>query len=307
MDWLAVALRFALYVDLMVVFGLPLFVLYAFRGNERSSFVARRYLGATAVAALVGIALSLAAMAATTKEMTGADAYSDVAWADYEAVVSGTDFGMAWSLRITALVLCAFAAWLPKRQPRAGWALLVLLAAVALASLAWAGHGAMNEGLPGRVHLLMDVAHLAAAAAWVGAITAFLILASTRATEAVDTVVLLNRTANGFAKTGTLFVTVLAATGAANYWFIVGPVLPDLSGISYGTLLLAKLVLVVCMLGLAAVNRFRLSPALERAMWSGNEAAAIQALRRSLSWEASAALLILVLVAWLGMLPPQPA
>src|SRR3546814_18992805 len=90
----------------------------------------------------------------------------------------------------------------------------------------------------------------------------------------------------------------------------------------YGQLLLAKLALFALMLALAAANRWRLTPALAAAAGDDAESvdsdpdAALAAMRRSLIIEASAALAILVLVAWFGarepfvaaapVCPPQP-
>jgi copper resistance protein D len=71
-----------------------------------------------------------------------------------------------------------------------------------------------------------------------------------------------------------------------------------LTGSRYGWLLGAKLVLFCGMLALAGINRWRLTPALER----GEHA--IAALRLSLCVETSAAIGILALVAWLGTLDP---
>ena len=73
---------------------------------------------------------------------------------------------------------------------------------------------------------------------------------------------------------------------------------------TYGRLLLAKLALFGAMLGLAAINRWRLTPALAAA---GSDAGAWPAERRirlSIMLETTAAILILVLVAWLGTLDP---
>jgi hypothetical protein len=73
----------------------------------------------------------------------------------------------------------------------------------------------------------------------------------------------------------------------------------------YGQLLIAKLGLFGLMLALAAANRYRLSPLLERVHVSGEHATAIAALRRSLFVETCCAFLILALVAWLGTLGPM--
>ncbi|WP_454754871.1 CopD family protein [Cupriavidus basilensis] len=141
----------------------------------------------------------------------------------------------------------------------------------------------MDDGALRYVHLASDIAHLMAAGAWVGALTAFVLLARPSATP--GKVALLSRTSNGFAQVGTLVVATLTITGAVNYWLIVGPILPDLSITSYGGLLVSKLALFAMMLALAAANSFRLSPQLERAVRTGDHTVAVRTLRRSLMWE----------------------
>jgi putative copper resistance protein D len=69
-------------------------------------------------------------------------------------------------------------------------------------------------------------------------------------------------------------------------------------------LLLAKLGLFAAMLGLAAANRYHLSPLLKQAIARGDHAAAVASLRKSLVFETGAAVLIVMLVAWLGTLNP---
>ena len=60
------------------------------------------------------------------------------------------------------------------------------------------------------------------------------------------------------------------------------------------------------MLGLAAANRYRLTPALvaANAQATGAAITAITALRRSIAIEATAFFVLLMLVAWLGLLAP---
>lgn len=305
MDWVTVAVRFALYFDLTLLFGLPLFGLYALRRDELSSRIASRYVSITGAVAAAGIVLSLANMAVMAKAMTGASEYSELQSHVFEMIVTGTDFGLAWSVRLIALVLCLVAALLGQHWLTGRFAILATTSGVALSTLAWAGHGAMDEGVRRYIHLASDIGHLMAAGAWVGALVAFVLLS--RATpSSTAKVELLSRTSNGFAQIGTIVVATLLATGAVNYWLIVGPVLPELSLASYGGLLVAKLALFGTMLGLAAANRFRLSPQLERAVQAGNHDAAVRALRRSLMFETGAVTLILALVATLGVLSPTP-
>lgn len=305
MDWATVAVRFALYVDLATLFGLPLFGLYALRREEMSSRVGTGFVTICMALAAIGVVLSLVNIAIMAKGMTGASAYSELQSHVFEMIVTGTDFGAAWAMRLIALLLCVAVALMGRRRPTVQFVALAAAGGVALSTLAWAGHGAMDDGVRRYVHLGSDIAHLIAAGAWVGALLAFVLLS--RAPAAPENVALLSRTSNGFAQVGTLVVVTLAITGAVNYGLIVGPVLPELSLTSYGGLLLMKLALFGAMLALAAANRFRLSPQLQRAMRGGDQAGAVRALRRSLMFETSAVTLILALVASLGILSPAGA
>ena len=67
-----------------------------------------------------------------------------------------------------------------------------------------------------------------------------------------------------------------------------------------------KLVLFAAMLGLAARNRFRLTPAIASSANSGSleTAAAVRSIGRSVALETGLALIILGLIAWLGTLSP---
>ncbi|MGX6571236.1 copper homeostasis membrane protein CopD [Cupriavidus necator] len=302
MDWATVAVRFALYFDLTTLFGLPLFGLYALRRDELSSRLGARFATICMALAALGVVLSLANIAIMAKGMTGASSYGELQGHVFEMIVTGTDFGAAWAARLVALLLCVVVALFARRRPALQFGVLTAAGGIALSTLAWGGHGAMDDGVRRYIHLTSDIAHLMAAGAWVGALLAFVLLARASATPAK--VALLSRTSNGFAQVGTIVVVTLTLTGAVNYWLIIGPELPDLSLTSYGGLLVFKLALFGSMLALAAANRFRLSPQLEQAMRSGNHAVAVRTLRRSLMFETSAATLILALVATLGILSP---
>ena len=72
MDWATVAVRFALYLDLAALFGLPLFALYALRQEERRSPIGASFATLCKVAATLGIVLSFVNIAVMAKGMTGA-------------------------------------------------------------------------------------------------------------------------------------------------------------------------------------------------------------------------------------------
>nr|WP_311530691.1 copper homeostasis membrane protein CopD [uncultured Ralstonia sp.] len=309
-DWLGVALRFALYLDLMILFGVPLFSLYALGPADRSSAISRLYGKVVEASAVTGIVLSMWDIVLMAESMSGTTTYTQLSGHVFNMILTGTAVGMAWLMRVAVLAACLVIAIAWRRQPtrlptrlRIG---LALLAAVALATLAWTGHGAMDDGLRGTLHLAADVAHLLAAGMWVGALVAFVLLSSAKRADTPNAVQTLSRAASGFAPIGTVIVALLVATGVINYLYVAGPTLDALFTTPYGALLLGKLTLFALMLGFAAHNRYRLSPRLAAALRDADYAIAVKALRNSLWAEACLAALVLALVAWLGMLSPQP-
>lgn len=115
----------------------------------------------------------------------------------------------------------------------------------------------------------------------------------------------MHRALHGFGTVGTIVVTTLVVTGPINAWLLVGPGNVSTLGTTlYGRLLLAKLALFVAMLGLAALNRFWLTPRFEASIAAVDHRGALGALRRSLAVETASITTILTLVAWFGMLEP---
>lgn len=308
-DTLTIGIRFALYANLMLLLGLPLFGLYALRGAERlhSNVLPLRLL-ASALAA-VGIALSILSIAAMTASMAGVPLF-EVDYASIKMMIAETPMGMAWQARIVGLFAALlFAAALGARKSPV-WLILVSLgSAVALASLAWTGHGAASEGTAGTRHLIADIVHLLSAGAWIGALAGLGLLLFRRSRlSAVDHIRLTHRALEGFSVIGTVLVALVVVSGLANSWMLVGVQhMLSMGSTLYGQLLIAKLGLFGAMLALAAANRFRLTPALERAVQSGDTVSAQRHLRGSLITESGAAFVILGLVAWLGTLQPPMA
>ncbi|MBC3374091.1 copper homeostasis membrane protein CopD [Pseudomonas sp. SWRI92] len=298
-DSINIALRFALYLDLMLLFGLAAFGLYSLRGQERVSGAQLPFAPLLVITALLGGLLSLAAMACMAWAMSGASAWAEL-WPHIEMMVLETEVGLACTLRIAALLLAGFAVALNKPWPTASLALVTLGGAVALATLAWAGHGAMNEGSRRNWHFITDFLHLWAAGGWIGALAAFALLLR----QAEPQLAILVRALVGFETVGAVIVTVISVTGVANYLFIVGPSVAGLFDSTYGQLLTFKLILFSVMLVFAALNRFRLTPLLEQARQTGEHRIAVSALRRSMALELFVAVVILGLVAWLGTLSP---
>jgi putative copper resistance protein D len=273
-EWPMIAVRLALYGVLSGLFGLSAFSLYGLHAGERGHALAGRPpwpIDRDAIAMLL----------------------------------SGSATGTAWQVRVVALVLAMLAA-LAAAGRAIHLGLVTTASGVALATLAWAGHGVMDEGAIGWAHLTADILHLVAAGAWVGALLG-LVLLVVRPAGQVDAahLKLTHRALDGFGAVGTIVVSTIVVTGLVNAWLLVGlrNVL-DLGATLYGRLLIAKLILFVTMLGLASLNRFRLTPAFERSIAARDGAGALGALRVSLAVETTCVISVLALVAWLGTIEP---
>lgn len=308
MDQLTIAVRLLLYLDLMVLFGVAAFDLYALRGAERVSGTLIASGSLVAGASLGAVLLSLIGLATLAANL-GDTSLTAIDREVLNALLFETSNGIAWQSRLAALAVAFGAAGL-LRNPRtatAGAALATATGGVALATLAWAGHGAAAEGGFGWLQLVADIFHLLAAGLWVGALVAMLLLVLRPAgTMHRDHLLATHRVLAGFSTIGTIVVGTLTVTGLINLAGTVG--VDDLGALPlsrYGQLLIVKLALFAVMLALAASNRFRLVPAFETAMAEGEHAAALMALRRSLAVESLCAVAILALVAWLGTLDPS--
>lgn len=296
LDLLAAAGRLTQYAAAALVFGLPAFRLYGLR--DRAGAAPRAILAGGAVALGLGV---LAVLAAQSAAMTGdpAAVRAPSVWAD---VVAGSQFGHAVGLRLVLSLLALGLALAPGAGPRRGPMLLV--GGLVAASFAWTGHGAAGEGWNGRLQLAADVAHLLAAALWLGALAGLGLAARAARRQPALGPALLGAL-EGFAGVGTLLVAVLTLTGLVNSWYLVTPAqVPRLLESAYGALLLLKVALFAVMLGCAVLNRFRLAPGLRAAPM---DAALARALRLSLAVETLSGVGVLALVAALGLLPPPAA
>lgn len=296
MDAALVLVRLLAFVAGSALFGAPLFALYsgvAPARLQRLLTISGLTAGLTAAAALV---IQTGQMAGDPKAGLDPDTLREV-------IASG--FGGSVLTRVAA-GLAALALGLSLRPGRGLWVASAMLGVVALGALPWAGHGAADDGAAGVVHLLADIIHLLAAGVWLGALAAFLLLLAVRRPDRA-TASALHGALKGFSGIGSGVVAAIVASGLANTWFLVGPEhLRGLLGALWGRLLLAKLAVFLVMLGLASLNRYRLTPRLEAAL-AGEPRAALAALRRSVGLETCLGLGVLVLVAVLGTQPPPMA
>ncbi|WP_017667829.1 CopD family protein [Sandarakinorhabdus sp. AAP62] len=164
-----------------------------------------------------------------------------------------------------------------------------ILAAAALASLAWTGHAGAAP-LP---RLGAGIAHLLAAGAWIGAVASLWL--GVRRGEA-DTAA----RAAAFARPGALIVALLVATGGLAIIGLAGEAgWPQLVGAPWAWLIAAKLLLFAGTLALAWRHRTRLVPA-----YADGKPGAAARLRTSLALEMVLLLGIFAAVAVAGQLDP---
>ena len=292
-----VGLRWLQFAAAVLALGMPLFQTFGL--SETGPQSARR---AAILAGLVLAVAALGGLVAQTAMMAGSwVAGLDLAALSY--VVQSTSLGIAHVVR-AALALLGVAALVLGRGRRAGEWIAILAFAGAVASFAWSGHGAASEGSLGPLHIAADIAHALAAAVWLGALAGFcMLLIRPKPREAAGTA----QSLAGFASIGTVAVAVLVMTGLINATFLIGAEgLGRITGSAWGLLLIAKLVLFSVMAGLAAHNRFTLTPALSRAVEAQADAAhALQHLRISIALEMLAGFALLGLVAAMGVqMPP---
>ena len=302
----------------LTVGGVVIFVAFigdpAFRkadAGARLPGIVRRRL---AFIAWIGLALTLASGAAwlilvaqSMSDQTLADVFSQgVLW----TVALDTHFGRDWLARLVLACFLAvlFVPFFSVKEERPGWITpaVVVVAASLTGTIAWAGHAVGGLGLGGTIHLVADVLHLIAAAAWIGALLplAVTLAAARRTDDRKTTAATVAATATArFSTLGVVSVGTLLVTGSINTWYLAGSI-PALTGTDYGHLLLLKIALFLGMVAIAAVNRLILMPRLDVGGSANTTREALRQLHRNVLLEIAAGGSVLAIVAVLGVTPP---
>jgi len=235
-------------------------------------------------ALLVAVLSGAAWLALLTADIYGAPIVAVCLHGGLWTVLTDTQFGAVWTARLALAVLLGLLLLWPALR----WLQLAAAAAL-IALLAYVGHAGASPGAAGAAQLTADMAHLLAAAAWLGGLPglAWLLLAQPEVAA---------RAAARFSVLGIVSVATLIVSGLINSWNLLsGP--RDLVSTGYGRLLALKLALFGAMLGIAAVNRFHLTPLLAAA-------GARAALARNSLAETALGLGVLLLVGALGTMAP---
>ena len=296
--------------------------------EDASSAFARRF-GRLAVAT-VGLGLVTTALGIV---LQGANAAGTSFWSALDPTVIGdvlgTRFGTVWGLRlfdwlllgVVALVAVA-GARLPVLRPAslgaAGLAAGRLATAPVLAVLALLlGFLVLSPGLSGHasvtnpefVVMSSDALHVLAMSAWVGGLASLLVAlpAATRRLEAPDRTRLLAACVRRFSPLALASVATLLATGTYQsilYLESIG----DLTSSAFGRAILIKIVLIVALIALGALNMRRNKPDLDRLATEGAPpGGAGRLLRRAVQTEVALIAVVLAVTAALTSYPPPGA
>ena len=251
-----------------------------------------------AIAAASGVVWLLLEAAAMSGLSFGKSMTSDVLW----TVLNETQFGRTSEIRFgMAVMLAGLLAY--DRFPLArGLALGLSLGLIA--AVAWTGHAGSTPGEMGIWHLIADMLHLVAAAAWIGGLISLVLLLSAARRDRTEAGASFARDATRrFSALGIAIVAVVLATGIVNAWILVGS-WHALIVTEYGRLLMLKMGLFAAMLLIAAANRFWLTPLLASPSGSQPQLDALRRLTHNSLVEIALALTIFAIIGVLGTLHP---
>jgi len=227
-------------------------------------------------------------------------------WPMLPAVLAKTHFGTVWIVR-TLLLIVIFATCVMTRERNSGGKWFEFPAGGGLLLTASLSGHAADAGVFS-LAVLIDWLHLLAASAWIGGLF-FLALTLRRhfvsrqpklATQSgsIDT-------AKNFSRLASICVVLILATGSYQTWDKVGS-LPALVDTPYGQTLAVKLLLVLPLLGLGAINRYRFLPRLSKTILdlALGPSALLKKVLTNVKFEIALGFVILLCAGLIVQLPP---
>ncbi|KKO44664.1 hypothetical protein WG68_14005 [Arsukibacterium ikkense] len=237
------------------------------------------WLGAYCIgSALLGVVSVVLAFGVQLLLFSGQGLASFYDWEMYLMLLDG-NMGLSWGLAVAGFVSCWLAAtfyWRGKCLP----VLMLIVAACILLSYIFTGH-LIRTPWYGQLALML---HLLGVSCWIGSLLPLWRISH------IDNPELVARVMTDFGKAALIFVSLLLLMGVLMLQVLLGDV-SLLWQTAYGLTLLAKLCLVLLLLGLGATNKLLLVP---RVAMPG----VIKRLRTVICIEMIAAALVLGLTAW---------
>jgi copper transport protein len=281
-------LRYASYLAIMAIVGILLTGAFVWSGAAGHPLL-RRILS---YALLATAALGFLQLLVVASDISGSAPWSSIGSID---AATATDAGMAFAIR----VVLALAMWLVLFRYRivshdVYWTAISLSGLGLLATWAFAGHS-RSMRWPA-VGVITDVAHHAAAAVWIAglAIVGWIVIPKTPLDVLVPAV-------SRFSRVAAISVAVLVVTGVVQSVRLVGNP-TDLFDADHGRYLVAKIVVLAALLGIANVNRRRVDRRLNDPSTLHRHTAA---LRRAVVAEFAIGLVIVGITAAMVVSPPS--
>lgn len=268
----------------------------------------RRLRVALSGAAVAGAGSAIAAIVFHAAEAAGVSAGAALDSATLREEL-GTRFGTVWALTALGWALFGFGVPLARRSPHAR-RLFALFAPLGFIALEPALSGHPSTQSPVALLVFANFLHVLAVSVWLGGLAALLLVlpAATRELQAPERSRLLAASLARFSPIALLCVALILLTGIGQAYAYVRD-FDNLLDTAYGRAVLVKFVLLVAALGpLAAYNRYRSVPRLERiAAGGGPPGRAGLLLRRALRGEVALIAAVLGVTATLAGYAPATA
>ena len=281
MATLLVLCRFLHFIVVLLMFGAWVFRPWLLGAHVQPT-LDRQLLRITRGLAGLGLVTGVVWLLLITASMAGSwDAALQPA--TLQLVLGKTFFGQVWAWHLLLnllLVIVLIKPWPALRLP-----LLALL----LATLAPVGHGAMLDGLSGRLLILNQVVHLLCVGAWLGGLLVLVLILRHAQNHRLKPIL------RRFSGVGYGLVAGLLVTGLINVRVLTGQLWPTPLFQGFALILLIKVGLVLGMLGLALLNRLRIERCEQR----------LGSLKASVMMEWLLGLAAVAAVSLLGTLPPM--
>jgi copper transport protein len=281
-------LRYASYLAIMAIVGILLTSAYVWAGAGDHPLLRR---------VLSWSLFATAALAFGQLLVIASDVGGSAPWASFGSIDAATvtDAGMALMIRI----VLALALWVVLFQyrlthPDVYWSAVTLPGLALLATWAFAGHS-RSMRWP-EIGVLTDVAHHAAAAAWIAglAIVGWIVIPKMATDVLVPAV-------RNFSRVAAISVAILVVTGLAQTVRLVGNP-TGLLDADHGRYLAVKVLVLAAMLAIANANRQRVNRRLDDTTGLGTH---VGALRRAVLAEFAIGLVIIAITAAMVVSPPS--
>jgi copper transport protein len=253
------------YLAIALVIGVLLFLVRVVPPALREGAFERRAWLLLAGGLALGTVVSVLGILMQGAEAAGLSLWGALKWSVISNVLSSR-FGWVWGVKAVLFALSLAAIPLRRRPAFRIW--LGGVGGYLAITPALAGHASVQS--PVWVFFPSEVLHVLAASVWVGGIACivFALAAGTRALDPAQRTPALVSVLSRFSPLALGSVAVLAVTGAVQAYIDIRH-LDALTNTTYGQLVLLKTGLLGMLIGLGAVNRERVIPALRRLAEAG--------------------------------------